>query len=862
VHCAVVRPLSRRVSAADHHPSGCDAVAALCARHTDLVHVTAGVTACVALDSRPVASVLADNCDEVLPAYERYLSAICDVISVNAFAQIARSVDPPSRLVSCFSDRLPTGKITPEAVLTYAFLQPLAHITVYKGMVSRGGCGDLGRWESLHESQEAKRKEAEATKIFWESAGRLVDLFRTPQRRLVRESKTSPLFLHNASRFSSHWFILLSDAFIHVTGATHQLHPLETLWVEAAPETDSLQNAITVTMPEETLTLVASSNHDRAEWLLAFQTGIKAHLNKTALPARTASYKFSKHPLYKDAKYTGRWLSGKLEGSGRLEWEDGRVYTGQFHNGLCHGFGRLETPGVSVYEGQWRDGYQNGHGTTRFEHGDVYTGYYKDGLENGHGVRKTGRFMSSQASVYVGEWVGGLKQGYGIINNIGTGEKYLGCWSNNMKNGSGLIVTLDGIYYEGSFVQDVLTGHGVMMFEDGSHYEGELREAGVFSGKGTLTFCSGDTFEGSLHGAWNEGVKISGTLHKHLPTSSPRHTSSRPSSFGQLCVGADQKWKGIFRQCWTFLGASPDGKSGETQRAWDNIAAAISATRAVRHHDLLHTIPAYNRPDMDQEYYSQISAYLAMAFDSVHHPLGRALCELVEAYTTTYGGVLVHPLLLSQAVAELHSITQRLYQVVRLLFPALPAYPPVHHNSPTQSSEKYSMTGLLDPIILPKVYSSLLVLYSLHNKKEDDTYWKRLLKWNRHPDSTLMAFLGIHRKFWANDDGSLKQEGIFSSAVEMLQQLKTMFSPMEKLIVIQNTFQEITKAVQSEVGEDFVWTMDDLFPVFQYVVVRSHMQELGSEIHFIDDFMEPTLKNGELGIMFTTLKVSTLITHI
>lgn len=37
------------------------------------------------------------------------------------------------------------------------------------------------------------------------------------------------------------------------------------------------------------------------------------------------------------------------------------------------------------------------------------------------------------------------------------GEKYLGCWSNNMKNGCGLIVTLDGIYYEGLFMQDILT---------------------------------------------------------------------------------------------------------------------------------------------------------------------------------------------------------------------------------------------------------------------------------------------------------------------------------------------------------------------------------------------------------------------
>ena len=61
--------------------------------------------------------------------------------------------------------------------------------------------------------------------------------------------------------------------------------------------------------------------------------------------------------------------------------------------------------------------------------------------------------------------------------------------------------------------------------------------------------------------------------------------------------------------------------------------------------------------------------------------------------------------------------------------------------------------------------------------------------------------------------------------------------------------------VQSRLGADFHWSMDDLFPVFQYVVVRSHIQHLGAEIQFTDELMEPHLRMGELGIMFTTLKV-------
>ena len=65
----------------------------------------------------------------------------------------------------------------------------------------------------------------------------------------------------------------------------------------------------------------------------------------------------------------------------------------------------------------------------------------------------------------------------------------------------------------------------------------------------------------------------------------------------------------------------------------------------------------------------------------------------------------------------------------------------------------------------------------------------------------------------------------------------------------------ILQVVKREMGSEYLWTMDELFPVFHFVVVRSRILQLGSEIHFIEDFMERHLQNGELGIMFTTLKV-------
>lgn len=110
--------------------------------------------------------------------------------------------------------------------------------------------------------------------------------------------------------------------------------------------------------------------------------------------------------------------------------------------------------------------------------------------------------------------------------------------------------------------------------------------------------------------------------------------------------------------CLIYSGAGRDSNSKCSVYALAKKVAPLSHL-ALRSPPLLHIITISG-------------CFLFQAFDSVHHPLGRSFSELVEAYTTTYGGVLVHPLLLPQAVAELRSLTTRLYNIVRVLFPALP----------------------------------------------------------------------------------------------------------------------------------------------------------------------------------------------
>lgn len=70
----------------------------------------------------------------------------------------------------------------------------------------------------------------------------VVDTLRTPVRRLIRESRSHPIGLVNSGRFSSHWFIILTDVLVHVSGSSsHVTYPLATIWVEPMQESENVQ---------------------------------------------------------------------------------------------------------------------------------------------------------------------------------------------------------------------------------------------------------------------------------------------------------------------------------------------------------------------------------------------------------------------------------------------------------------------------------------------------------------------------------------------------------------------------------------------------------------------------------------------
>ena len=62
-----------------------------------------------------------------------------------------------------------------------------------------------------------------------------------------------------------------------------------------------------------------------------------------------------------------------------------------------------------------------------------------------------------------------------------------------------------------------------------------------------------------------------------------------------------------------------------------------------------------------------------------------------------------------------------------------------------------SASSLLLPMLLPRVYPPLFTLYVLHNERQDEPYWERLLKWNKQSDLALMNFLAVDSKFYEEE---------------------------------------------------------------------------------------------------------------
>ncbi|MEX2804885.1 hypothetical protein AB3329_07225 [Streptococcus sp. H31] len=85
---------------------------------------------------------------------------------------------------------------------------------------------------------------------------------------------------------------------------------------------------------------------------------------------------------YDDNKinYTGYVVNNRMNGQGKLTYENGDVYEGHFTNGVFNGQGTFTSSNGWSYSGSFKNGQADGKGILKAKNGEVYTGTFIQGI--------------------------------------------------------------------------------------------------------------------------------------------------------------------------------------------------------------------------------------------------------------------------------------------------------------------------------------------------------------------------------------------------------------------------------------------------------------------------------------------------
>lgn len=204
----------------------------------------------------------------------------------------------------------------------------------------------------------------------------------------------------------------------------------------------------------------------------------------------------------------GRFLGGKLNGAGLVNYGIYGHYEGNFKDGKRHGMGRMLYTAQSkscalfeeaegLYEGIWNNDLRHGKGTMKWSNGIIYEGNFS--YNRRHKVQGKVTFVNKET--YEGYW------NENVINGIGTyttkeGISYRGKFSNGVPNKVGTLIYTDGTRYEGQIMSWKPDGKGRFIKPNNDIYEGDL-EQGQFQGQGKIHYANGDSYTGE----WLQGIR-------------------------------------------------------------------------------------------------------------------------------------------------------------------------------------------------------------------------------------------------------------------------------------------------------------------------------------------------------------------
>ncbi|XP_055907904.1 alsin homolog [Eupeodes corollae] len=570
------------------------------------------------------------NTKEVIKIFEDYTKAFCDLKSVNGFSQSSHSnaagVDSP-----------------PKEMLEQIFTHPFGQIsnfvkileTLAQNQSEEPASNELNEklllWQEFSRKSRIDVELAEHTYDFWLRNEKNLKIrpFMKKHRRVILAPSTVPLkWYSGVTALGTNCFILFSDCLCQYGGTNLHTYPLVAVWVKK--ETESRLKIIT---PEKTFSLEAKNHEDKVLWYDQLERSIMAALGRPGgklSNVRTTAYVFSsKHPKYAKVQAYGRWKNGIMHGKCYLEYPDGKFYFGDVRNGEIEGHGKMAIPSVGVYEGSFKAGKFHGHGCFEMNNNEVYEGNFRDGLFHGHGLLRTNTYT------YVGDYQFNVKCGYGILDDMVSGDKYMGMFVDNKRVGAGTCITMTGDYFEGIFVNDELMGQGIAVFENDYYFEGELTMRGP-AGKGTYYMpngtidedeeenvsCNmiGNVISGHLSGTWNDVRVISGSVAIN------RKFPKFPKSIGELVVDNSRKWRSLFDNFEEHV-FGPSDASASPKYLWNRIAVFMTNEKNREKNKDLDNIPSsthYFAKNISMGYSSSLDKISLKSMNSLLVPSRKA----------------------------------------------------------------------------------------------------------------------------------------------------------------------------------------------------------------------------------------------
>ncbi|PKU48298.1 alsin [Limosa lapponica baueri] len=470
----------------------------------------------------------------------------------------------------------------------------------------------------------------------------------------------------------------------------------------------------------------------------------------------------------------------------------------------------------AIYDGRWLSGKPHGRGVLKWADGRMYSGTFRTGLEDGYGEYRVPNKALNKDDHYVGYWKEGKMCGHGVYS-YATGEVYEGCFQDNMRHGHGLLrsgklTSSSPSMFIGQWTMDKKSGYGV--FDDitrGEKYMGMWQD----------DLCQGNGVVVTQFGLYYEGA----------------FSTNKMMGTGILLSEDDTVYEGEFSDNWTLSGKGtltlPNGDyiEGLFSGEWGS-GIKITGTyfkpslyenekdkpKALRKLGILAVPPDEKWKAVFEECWNQLGCETPGQGDR-----WKAWDNIAVALTTNRRQHRDSPELLSR------SHTQTL-ESLEFIPQHIGAFTLEKYENIKKYLIKLFVLNVADPVGKAAVSRRRIRIkhFSPYGSEDYDL------------SIDYVGFLA----------GNFGQE--LYPSLERID--STTFTPADKLKVIQQTFEEISQNVLETLQEDFLWSMDDLFPVFLYVVLRARIRNLGSEVHLIEDLMDPYLQHGEQGIMFTTLK--------